>query len=191
MIAYLSGKLTEKNPDHVIVECNGIGYFVRISLNTYSKLANSESVKLHTHFMVKEDSQELFGFSEEEEKMLFLQLISISGVGGNTALTILSSIQPRDLLRFIETENVDQLKRIKGIGPKTAGRIILELKGKLKLAKDSVSSHGGNTKRHEALTALTNLGFPRNTMEKRIDEIIGNATGELAVEEIIRLALKG
>ena len=191
MIAYLSGKLAEKFPDHVIIECKGIGYHVRISLNTFSKLGSDEKVKLHTHFMVKEDAHELFGFSDINEKLLFLDLISVSGVGGNTALTILSSIQPKELERIIESENVDLLKRIKGIGPKTAARIILELKGKLKLTGDSPGGTVSSPVRNEALAALTNLGFSRAVMEKRVDEILSKAEGNISLEEIIRIALKG
>ncbi|MEM7038302.1 MAG: Holliday junction branch migration protein RuvA [Bacteroidota bacterium] len=130
MIAFLRGKLAHKDTNFVIIDCNGVGYKVRISLNTYSEL-KSEAAKLHTHMMIKDDAHELYGFHEMAEKNLFLQLIGIQGVGGNTAMTILSSIAPKELYRVIEGEDVAALKRVKGIGAKTAGRIILELKGKL------------------------------------------------------------
>lgn len=190
MIAYLKGKLAQKNPNYVIIECNGVGYFVRISLNTYDKLGKEEAILLHTHLAIKEDAHELYGFFEEQEKELFLQLISISGVGGNTALLILSSIQPKELQSAIEREDVDQLRRIKGIGPKTAGRIILELKGKLKLSTEAGKTSGSSL-RNEALTALTGLGFPRAEMEKRVDTILAESSAEVKLEEVIRKALKG
>jgi holliday junction DNA helicase RuvA len=192
MIAYLKGKLASKNPGHVIIECNGVGYFVRISLNTYDKLGKEESVKLHTHLSIKEDSHDLYGFFEEAEKELFLQLISISGVGGNTALTILSSTPPKDLQNAIEREDVDMLKRIKGIGPKTAGRIILELKGKLKISSaDGGKTSIGSPLKNEAMSALLSLGFPRNEVEKRVEQIIVQGGDTLTLEEVIRKALKG
>lgn len=192
MIAYLKGKLAHKEPSIAIVECNGVGYECKISLNTYSKLGNSEAVHLFTYLQVREDAQILFGFADPAEKALFEQLISISGVGGNTALTILSSIAPKELEHAIQTENVDALQRVKGIGKKTAGRIILELKGKLKLgddASDTSSSDFGN-RRQEALSALISLGFPKAAMEKKIESILSKSP-EATVEEIIRLALKG
>lgn len=193
MIAYLNGKLAHKDPAFVIIECNGVGYQVRISLNTYSKLGKEENIKLHTYFMVKEDSQTLYGFAEYAEKSLFEQLISISGVGGNTTMTILSSISPQELHNAIQTEDVNMLKRVKGIGAKTAGRIILELKGKLVLSDDQTGEGGGpaiNVKRDDAIVALTTLGFPKAAMEKKVDQILrGNP--EMSVEEVIKLALRG
>ena len=192
MIAYLKGKLTHKDPAYVLIECNGVGYQVRISLNTYGNLPKGEAVKLHTYFMVKEDSQTLYGFSESSEKVLFEQLISISGVGGNTALTILSSVSSKELQRAIEMEDVNMLKRVKGIGAKTAGRIILELKGKLKLADDDQGLVSGSASaiRSEAISALTSLGFPKIQMEKKVDELLSKDP-ELSIEAIIKQALRG
>lgn len=194
MIAYLNGKLAHKDPAYVIIECNGVGYEVKISLNTYSKIGKNEQLKLHTYLMVKEDSQTLFGFAEPAEKTLFLQLISISGVGGNTALTILSSVSPKELHGAIQAEDVNALKRIKGIGPKTAGRIILELKGKLKLSDEAGEDASGSplgAKREEALSALMTLGFPKAAMEKRLDQILKKEADTITVEELIKHALRG
>lgn len=191
MIAYLKGRLAYKDPATAIIECGGVGYECKISLNTYGKLGKEENIQLHTYHLVREDAQLLFGFVDMEEKRLFEQLIAISGVGGNTALTILSSITPKDFLRAVETGNLDALKRVKGIGAKTAGRIILELKGKLKLEDDgSGDAMGGDSRRQESLNALISLGFPKAAMEKKVDEILAK-TPEATLEDIIKLALKG
>lgn len=189
MIAYVAGKLAHKDPAFVIVDVNGIGYQLRISLNTYSQL-KSESVKLHSHLMIKDDSHELFGFLEIAEKKLFQQLIGISGVGGNTAMTILSSTTPKELFQIIETDDVAALKRVKGIGAKTAGRIILELKGKLVTEDGAGGSGTGSALRQEAIAALTSLGLPKAMMEKRVDAILKKTEGELTVEGLIKEALK-
>lgn len=188
MIAYLQGRLAHKEPAFAIVDVNGVGYQVKISLNTFSKLGNNEPVKLHTYFMVKEDSQELYGFLDPAEKSLFVQLIGVSGVGGNTALTILSSISPRDLQNAIDFSNLAVLKSVKGIGEKIAGRIILELKGKLKT--DQLSQELRSSAGEEAVSALVSLGFPRPAMEKRVEQIL-RAKPDSTVEEVIKLALKG
>jgi len=191
MIAYLSGKLAQKDPSKVIIECNGIGYSVKISLNTFSKIGDEEQIKLHTHLMVREDAHTLFGFIDHKEKDLFEQLISISGVGGNTAITILSSITPDELEQAIQGEDIAALKGVKGIGPKTAGRIILELKGKLKLGEDGDVGDPKTSVRREAIIALSNLGFPKSETEKRVDKILKEKGQDVSTEEIIRLALKG
>lgn len=192
MIAYLKGKLTHKDPAFVIIECGGIGYQVRISLNTYGALGKDEAIQLHTYFMVKEDSQTLFGFKEVSEKQLFEQLISISGVGGNTAMTILSSVSAKELHRAIETEDVAMLKKVKGIGAKTAGRIILELKGKLVLEGEEAAEYAtpASAVRAESISALTSLGFPKAQMEKKVDELL-KKDPDLSVEDIIKQALRG
>ncbi|MCB9231118.1 MAG: Holliday junction branch migration protein RuvA [Bacteroidia bacterium] len=190
MIAYLNGKLAHKEPTFVIIEVGGIGYEVKISLNTYSKIGNNEAVKLHTYFMVKEDSHTLFGFSSLAEKNLFIQLISISGVGGNTALTILSSISPQELERAIQMEDLGLLKRVKGIGAKTAGRIILELKGKLKLESDETSGSAMGPLRLESVQALIALGFSKADSEKRVDKIMSEQGDGVTIEQIIKLALR-
>lgn len=190
MIAFVSGRMAHKDPGFVIIDANGIGYQIRISLNTYAQL-KSEKVKLHTHLMIKDDSHELYGFMEMSEKKLFQQLIGISGVGGNTALTILSSISPQELEQVIETEDLNALKRVKGIGAKTAGRIILELKGKL-VTEGSAEGASGTMAgmRGEAIAALTSLGLPKASMEKRVDAILKQAEGDIKLEDVIKDALK-
>lgn len=194
MIAFLQGRLAHKDPSSAIIDCHGVGYQVRISLNTYSKLGkDEEAVKLFTHLAIREDAHELYGFYEVAEKNLFLQLIGIQGVGGNTALTILSSIPPKELALVIEKEDLNRLKAVKGIGVKTAGRIILELKGKLvtEAAANAVGATPFNAMREEAITALVNLGLPKPLMEKRIDAILKATPEGLTVERLIREGLKG
>ncbi|MCI4670980.1 MAG: Holliday junction branch migration protein RuvA [Bacteroidia bacterium] len=193
MIAFVSGKLIEVEPTHAIVECGEIGYLVKISLNTFNGIKEKKDVKLHTHFLVREDSQQLYGFESPQEKQLFEQLIGISGVGGNTALMILSSISAEDLYHAIRSEDSLALTRVKGIGAKTAARIILELKDKIKLAEGSAGSAvagGGGQKKAEALTALTNLGLNKATMIKRVDKILKDNGSDISVAEIIKLALR-
>ncbi|MEL6252407.1 MAG: Holliday junction branch migration protein RuvA [Bacteroidota bacterium] len=195
MIAYLDGKLAQIDPSFAIIECNGIGYLVKISLNTFSQIKEKEKVKLLTYFQVREDAQVLYGFSNAREKVLFEQLISISGVGGNTAIMILSSISPEELYMAIQSEDTMALKRVKGIGAKTAGRIVLELKDKIKLDGEIASPGVGqklaeSSKKQEALTALANLGLPKTQMSKRIDKILSEADGDLSVEQIIKQALR-
>lgn len=195
MIAYLDGKLAQIDPSFAIIECNGIGYLVKISLNTFSQIKEKEKVKLLTYFQVREDAQVLYGFSNAREKVLFEQLISISGVGGNTAIMILSSISPEELYMAIQSEDTMALKRVKGIGAKTAGRIVLELKDKIKLDGEIASPGVGqklaeSSRKQEALTALANLGLPKAQMSKRIDKILAEAEGDLSVEQIIKQALR-
>lgn len=195
MIAYLDGKLAQLDPAFAVIECNGVGYLVKISLNTYTQIKGKEKVKLMTFFQVREDAQVLYGFSNAREKVLFEQLISISGVGGNTAIMILSSISPEELYMAIQSEDTLALKRVKGIGAKTAGRIVLELKDKIKLDGEIASAGVGqklaeSSRKQEALTALANLGLPKAQMSKRIDKILADATEELSVEMIIKKALK-
>jgi Holliday junction DNA helicase RuvA len=191
MIAYLKGKLAHKDTNHVVVECNGVGYWVRISLNTYASLSNGEeAVKLYTHLAIREDAHELYGFAEMAEKTMFLQLIGIQGVGGNTALTILSSIPLSELHQVIETGDLNRLKGVKGIGAKTAGRILLELKGKLVLDGEAGEASPLDRNREEAISALVALGLPKSVIEKRIDGIIRSSNGPLSVEQLIREGLK-
>ena len=189
MIAFVSGKLAHKAPAYVIIEANGIGYQIKISLNTYSQL-KTENVKLHTYLMIKDEAHELYGFLENSEKRQFQQMIGISGVGGNTALTILSSTTPKELFQIIETDNIAGLKRIKGIGPKTAGRIILKQKGTLVTEVGEAGAGGMGGLRTEAIAALTALGLPKNSMEKKVDQILKKAEGEMTVEQVIKEALR-
>jgi len=190
MITHVKGRLVEKNPAFVVIDCNGIGYLLRISLHTYSQIGKTESCMLHTHLSIKEDSHTLFGFAEREERELFRHLISVSGVGPNTAQMILSSLSPADAQQAILAENVSLLKSVKGIGGKTAQRIILDLKDKLAkqgiVVDQSFAQH--NTTREEALSALTMLGFSKNAIEKVIDKELQE--GALEVEELVKRVLK-
>jgi Holliday junction DNA helicase RuvA len=194
MIAYLNGKLSHLEPAHAIVECGGVGYLAKISLNTYELLQGKAEVKLLTTFVVREDAQLLYGFVQPAEQALFEQLISISGIGGNTAMMILSSVSAADLAEAVRTENVDQLKRIKGIGPKTAGRIVLELKDKLSAGPAAGSAAGAAAPegrlRQEALAALVSLGLPKAEMEKRLERILKDSPSGLSVEQLIKQALR-
>ncbi|MDX5421521.1 MAG: Holliday junction branch migration protein RuvA [Hymenobacteraceae bacterium] len=194
MIAYIDGKLAHKDPTYVIIDVNGIGYQVKISLSTYSSLPAGERCKLHTYLHIKEDAHTLYGFTTAAEKDVFLHLISISGVGPNTGLMILSSLSVEEVQQAIIREDVRTIQHVKGIGAKTAQRIILELKDKLKkevLLTDTVvpvAAH--NTNRAEALSALVTLGFAKNVAEKTLDSIIKREGGNLSVEELIKFALK-
>ena len=190
MITHIKGRLVEKNPAFVVIDCNGMGYLLRISLHTFSQIGDSESCMLYTHLSIKEDSHTLFGFAEREERELFRHLISVSGVGPNTAQMILSSLSPEDAQQAILAENVSILKSVKGIGGKTAQRIILDLKDKLAkqgiVVEQSFAKH--NTTREEALSALTMLGFSKNAIEKVIDQELQE--GALVVEELVKRVLK-
>jgi Holliday junction DNA helicase RuvA len=189
MIGYLNGKLVEKAPTEIIVECGGIGYLVKISLNTYSAIGSTEALKIHTQFIVREDAQLLYGFYTKEEKEIFNHLISISGIGPNTAMIMLSSLIPEEIAQAILTEDVKTIQGVKGIGAKTAQRVIIELKDKM--TKLSFSTENifaqNNTSRIDALTALVSLGFDKKSAEKAIDKI---ATGDDSVEQLIKQALK-
>ena len=194
MIAYIDGKLTFKDPTYVIVDVQGVGYQIKISLNTFSRLQEGERCKLHTFLHIKEDAHTLYGFAELAEKQVFLHLISISGVGPGTALMIVSSLTVPEIHQAIVREDVRTIQQVKGIGGKTAQRIILELKDKFK--KDALVdvSHTGpaahNTNRNEALSALITLGFARTVAEKTLDGIIKREGNTLSVEDLIKLALK-
>ncbi len=193
MIAYLQGKLTHKNPAFVYVDCNGVGYHVNISLNTYSKLENLDSVKIMTYMHTNDDGQSLFGFMDEAERAIFVLLISVSGVGPNTARVILSYMTTEEAKSAIVHENVVALNKVKGIGPKTAKRIILDLKDKiLKISGDQplIMSESNNTVRDEALSALVALGFPKNSVEKQLKSILSTNSDIDQVEDIIKLVLK-
>ncbi|MEO9891343.1 Holliday junction branch migration protein RuvA [Aurantibacter sp.] len=191
MIHHLKGKLIEKNPTHLIVECAGVGYFVNISLNTFSKVPDAENVQIYTHLQVKEDSHSLFGFAEKSEREIFRLLLSVSGIGSSTARTMLSSLTPIQIRDAIATGDVPTIQSIKGIGAKTAQRVILDLKDKiLKIYNiDEVSLSSNNTNRDEALSALEVLGFVRKQAEKAVDKVLGQDPA-LSVEETIKQALK-
>ncbi|WP_347159657.1 Holliday junction branch migration protein RuvA [Pontibacter chitinilyticus] len=195
MIAYIDGKLTYKDPTYVILDVQGIGYQVKISLSTYSSLPAGERCKLHTYLHIKEDAHTLYGFTTAAEKDAFLHLISISGVGPNTGLMILSSLSVEEVQHAIAREDVRTIQQVKGIGAKTAQRIILELKDKMKkevLTADATAAApvAHNTVRTEALSALVTLGFAKNVAEKTLDSIIKREGRTLSVEELIKFALK-
>jgi Holliday junction DNA helicase RuvA len=196
MIAYIQGYLDYKSPAYVIIEANSVGYQINISLNTYENIKDLNEARLYTHLQIKEDAHSLYGFADPKEKEMFLLLISISGVGAATGLNILSSISIKDIHRAILHEDIVSLNSVKGIGAKTAKRIILELKDKMvKLDVDDspeLIPSEDNIVKDEALQALITLGFTKGSAEKAIEKIIKqNAGKEIAVEEIIRLALKG
>src|SRR6201985_164906 len=174
MYAYIDGKLVFKSAAFVVIDAGGVGYHINISLNTYSKLGTAERCKLYTWLHVKEDAHTLYGFIDEGERRLFLHLISISGIGPNTGQMMLSSITPQEIQTAIIAGNVSLIQRIKGIGPKSAQRIILELQDKLrKEGSDALTAvPGKQTARDEALSALMMLGFARNAAEKVIDQEI-------------------
>lgn len=191
MIHHLKGKLIEKNPTHLIVECGGVGYFVNISLNTFSKISDNELVNIYTHLQVKEDSHTLFGFAEKSEREIFRLLLSVSGIGSSTARTMLSSMSPVQIRDAIANGDVPSIQAIKGIGAKTAQRVILDLRDKILKVYDidEVSSTPNNTNKDEALSALEVLGFARRQAEKVVDKVISQDPS-LSVENIIKLALK-
>jgi len=192
MIGYLNGNLAIKDPTFVIVDVNGVGYEVRISLNTFSKLKDLERVLLHTHLHVKEDSHTLFGFFDKEEKSIFLHLISISGVGPNTALMINSSLSVDEIKSAIVNEEVSIIQKVKGIGAKTAQRIILELRDKIRkegIGLESQPRLGTSSVRSEALSALQTLGINKNVAEKNIDQILKKHGQDISLEELIKFVL--
>lgn len=192
MITYVKGKLVEKNPSYAIIEANGIGYFINISLQTYSALGNDENCKLLTYLSIKEDSHTLFGFLTEDEREVFTQLISVSGIGTNTARMMLSSLSSNELIAAIASENVNALKGIKGIGLKTAQRVILDLKDKVgkNVSLENLSAPSNNTIKNEALSALMVLGFDKKTAETRIEAMISKNPQIKDVEELIKYSLK-
>lgn len=191
MITHLRGKLVEKNPTHLIVECAGVGYFVNISLHTFSKISDVESIQIYTHLQIKEDAHSLFGFAEKSERDIFRLLLSVSGIGSSTARTMLSSLSPVQVRDAIAGGDVATIQSVKGIGAKTAQRAILDLKDKiLKIYDiDEVSIAPNNTNKEEALSALEVLGFVRKQAEKGVDKVL-NQDPTLSVENIIKLALK-
>lgn len=190
MIHHLNGRLVEKHPTHVVIECGGVGYLVNISLHTYEKLPQGEACKLLTYLSIKEDSHSLYGFFSEGERSLFLLLISVSGVGTNTARLILSSLTPGELVQAISSEDERLLTKIKGLGPKTAKRLILELKDKVdKLGGGEISLPQGNKTKQEALSGLLVLGFDKKKAEIAVDQIWGSRP-EITVEELIKAAIK-
>jgi len=195
MFAYLKGKLAHKDPTYVIIEINGIGYEVKISLNTYSQIKDEEAICLQTYLQVKEDSHTLFGFRDLREKELFLKLISISGVGPSTGLMVLSSLGPEEAENAIITEDVKTIQGVKGIGGKTAQRIILELKdkiGKEIMSDDQINIpiSSASAIRNEALQALITLGINKAAAQKSIDKVLKEKGKDTSLEDLIKMALK-
>jgi len=191
MITHLKGKLIEKNPTNIVLDCNGVGYSVNISLHTFSQLPPGEFVKLFIHLQVREDSHTLFGFSSKVEREVFRLLISVSGVGASIARTMLSTLSPEQVMEAITQNNLTAIQSVKGIGTKTAQRVVLDLKDKIiKIyGLDEVSLVSSNTNRNEALSALETLGFARKQAEKVCDDIV-NKNPNASLETIIKQALK-
>jgi len=197
MITHIEGRLLEKNPTYAIIDCSGVGYYLNITVNTYSKIGSSEKCRLLAHVIVSQmdHSQTMYGFFDEQERSVFRHLISVSGVGASTARMVLSSLTPQEVQQAIATGNVSVFKSIKGIGEKTAQRIIIDLNGKLSpLSGDPVAGvrQGGlmyNKTREEALMALLTLGFAKNASEKAIDRSL-QLKSDLPVESLIKEALK-
>jgi Holliday junction DNA helicase RuvA len=191
MITHLKGKLVEKNPTYVIIECSGVGYFVNISLNTFSNIRDEENISLFTHLQIKEDSHTLFGFAEKSEREIFRLLLSVSGIGSSIARTMLSSLSPAQIRDAIANGDVPTIQGIKGIGAKTAQRVILDLRDKILKVYDidEVSINSNNTNKEEALSALEVLGFVRRQAERVVDKVLSQ-DASLSVENIIKLALK-
>ncbi|HUH27564.1 Holliday junction branch migration protein RuvA [Gelidibacter sp.] len=191
MITHIQGKLVEKNLTDVVIDCNGVGYLVNISLHTYSQIPDGDFLKLYTYLQVKEDSHSLFGFSSKAEREIFKLMISVSGVGASTARTMLSSLTPKQVREGIAHGDVALMQSVKGIGAKTAARIILDLKDKvLKIYDiDDVSTVKNNTHKDEALSALEVLGFARKQAERVVEKVVANQP-DANVEVIIKEALK-
>jgi len=191
MITHLKGKLVEKNPTYAIIECSGVGYFVNISLNTYSQIPNSELVTLFTQLIVKEDSHTLYGFTSTLEREIFKLLISVSGIGPSIARTMLSSLSVEEIQKALATENVVVIQSVKGIGAKTAQKVIIELKDKIVKTYDMEDSSAilNNSVKDEALSALEVLGFVKRQADKVVNSIL-KETPDLSVEKLIKLALK-
>jgi len=194
MIAYVRGKLVHKEPTHVVVDVGGVGYQASISLNTFSDIKDKEDIRLATYMHVREDAQLLFGFSTEAEKAMFLNLISVNGVGPNTAMVMLSSLPPSELKAAILREDAATLQAVKGIGGKTAQRLILELRDKLRKGGpeggSTIPGSGGNTMRQEALSALVTLGISRPAAEHSIDAILRKSQNTISLEDLVKQALK-
>lgn len=191
MITQLAGQLIEKNPTNIIVDCGGVGYFVNISLHTFGLIKNEERVKIFTHLQVREDAHTLFGFAEKAEREVFRLLIGVSGIGASIARTMLSSLTPQQVTEAISQGDVATIQSVKGIGLKTAQRVIIDLKDKILnvVGLDEVLPSQGNTQKEEALSALETLGYTRKQSDKVVAGIL-KTDPEASVETIIKLALK-
>jgi holliday junction DNA helicase RuvA len=194
MINHIEGLLVEKTPTYAVIDCNGVGYILNISLNTFAKIPDNQKVKLFSYLSIKEDAHTLFGFADQEERNIFKHLISVSGVGAGTARMILSSLTPREVQSAISSGNVALLQKIKGIGLKSAQRIIVDLRDKISkeqlITDDLTSGTSGNKVREESIAALMMLGFAKPAAEKAVDKTIKTTSSELKVEQLIKEALK-
>lgn len=190
MITQLRGRLVEKSPTSVVIDCQGIGYLVNISLFTYGQLTDDENIQLYTHLQVREDAHTLYGFSTDLERQLFRLLIGISGIGANTARTMLSSLSPSEIGQAIQSDQVNVIQSVKGIGAKTAQRVVIELRDKVQavIADAGIPAVSSNTNREEALSALVVLGYQTKSCVKILDELLSMDT-EMSVERLIRNAL--
>ena len=190
MITQLIGRMVEKTPTQVVIDCHGVGYAVHISLHTYSQIGTEENVKLFTHLQIREDAHTLYGFFTPMERSVFQLLISVSGIGANTARMMLSSLEPQHIQRAIVSEDLATIKSVKGIGLKTAQRVLIELKDKMMHLFDGeeIQSFTNNTIKEEALSALEVLGYSRKQSERVIDNAI-QSSPESSVEELIKVAL--
>lgn len=190
MITQIIGRLVEKTPTQVVIDCNGVGYAVHISLHTFSQIGNDENIKLFTHLQIREDAHTLFGFHTPMERSVFLLLLSVSGIGASTARTMLSSLEPQQIQRAIVSEDLNTIKSVKGIGLKTAQRVLIELKDKMMNLFDGeeIQILGNNTIKDEALSALEVLGYNRKQTSKLIEMLVNNSP-EMSVEELIKGAL--
>lgn len=190
MITQIIGRLVEKTPTQVVIDCNGVGYAVNISLYTFSQINDGENIKLYTYLQVREDSHTLFGFNTTIERSVFLLLISVSGIGSSTARMMLSSLEPLQIQRAIISDDLNTIKSVKGIGLKTAQRVLIELKDKMLnlQVEGEIQNFGNNTIKDEALSALEVLGYTRKQSERILDSIIQSAP-ESSVEELIKEAL--
>ena len=191
MITHIQGKLTEKTPTNVVIDCNGVGYHLNISLHTYSQLTNQENLKLYTHLQVKEDAHTLYGFSSLSEREIFRLLISVSGIGTSIARTMLSSLTPKQVREGIAIGDVALIQSVKGIGSKTAQRVIIELKDKVLKIYDIEDGaiNMNNTNKEEALSALEVLGFTKKQSDRVVDKIISE-NQDANIETIIKETLK-
>ncbi|WCM41734.1 Holliday junction branch migration protein RuvA [Flavobacterium sp. CBA20B-1] len=191
MIAFLKGRLVEKTPTDIIIDCNGIGYQVHISLHSYSLINDAEAIQIYTYLQIKEDAHILYGFMDKVERELFKLLLSVSGIGGNTARNMLSYVAPKDLIQAIASNDVKTIQSIKGIGLKTAQRVIIDLQEKVQklYGLEDLSAPLNNTNAEEALSALEVLGFVRKATEKVVKNIV-QQNPEVTVEQIIKSALK-
>jgi Holliday junction DNA helicase RuvA len=193
MIGYLKGNLAVKTPTYVIVECNGVGYHVNISLNTYGQIEDKSTATIYTHLHVREDDMSLYGFFDESEKSIFLLLISVSGIGTNTARVILSYMTVDEIKTAIMHEDIGSISKVKGIGPKTAKRMVLDLKDKVMKESGGAPlniSSSNNIIKSEALSALLALGFPKSSVEKNINMVVAKNPTIDNVEDVIKLVLK-